>query len=350
VAVRLQAKRETLPAGLTILGEVLRQPGFPESEFEILKRETLDGLKQQKTEPQTLAVTALRRRLAEYPATDVRYVPTVDENIARTEAVTLAEVKELYETMLGAAAGELAAVGDFDPDATTAQFNGFLKGWAAKVPYKRIASPAKPTAGGRESILTPDKANAFYVAGIGFPMTDADPDYAAMEIGNYVLGAAPLASRLSNRVRGKDGLSYGVMSMVQASALDEAGIFLAFAIANPVNMAKVDAAIEEEVKKFLTEGVSATELEEAKKGYLQNRQVGRSTDSGLASQLATNLHAGRTMAYETEFEKRVSAAQPGDVKAAFDKRLDPKKLAVIQAGDFNKKEAPKEPEKKDDKK
>ena len=87
---------------------------------------------------------------------------------------------------------------------------------AAKVPYKRVEQPSKATVGGVETFLTPDKANAFYVAGIGFPVSDSDPDYAALEIGNYVLGAAPLASRLSNRVRGKDGLSYGVMSVVQA--------------------------------------------------------------------------------------------------------------------------------------
>jgi zinc protease len=348
VSVRIQAKRSNLPAVLALLGEVLRQPSFPESEFEILKRETLERLKQGKTEPQMLAATALQRKLSPYPDEDVRYVPTIDESIARTEAVTLAQVKELYETMIGSAAGELAAVGDFDPDAAVKQLDGFLKGWSAKVPYKRIENPFKPTVGGVETILTPDKANAVYVAGIGFPITDSDPDYPALAIGNYVLGEAPLASRLSNRVRGKDGLSYGVMSMVQAAPLDKSGVFVSFAIANPTNLPKVDAAIAEEIKKFLDEGASAAELEEAKKGYLQNRKVTRSNDGGLAGQLASALHAGRTMAYEAEFEKKVSAVQPGDVKAAFNKHLTPKNLIVIHAGDFNKKDAP--PEKKDEKK
>ena len=113
-------------------------------------------------------------------------------------------------------------------------------------------------------------------------------------------------------------------------------------------MPKVDAAIAEEIKKFLAEGASASELEEGKKGFLQNRQVSRSNDGTLAGQLASALHAGRTMAFEAEFEKKVSAVQPGDVKAAFNRHLTPKNLAVIHAGDFNKKEAP--PEKKDGKK
>lgn len=338
LTVRIQAKKSTLPEVLTILGDVLREPTFPEKEFEILQREVLDQLKEGKTDPQQLAVTALRRKLGTFPPDDVRYVPTVDETIARAGAVKLDEVKELYATMIGGQAGELAVVGDFDPKATVQQVESFLKGWAAKVPFKRIENPTKPTVGGLETILTPDKENAFYIAGLVFPITDSDPDYPALEIGNYVLGAAPLASRLSKRVRGKEGLSYGIGSVVSAHPIDKRGTFMTYAITNPKNMAKVDATIAEELKKFLEEGASASELEEAKKGYLQARQVNRSSDSGLAAQLANHLYVDRTMAFEAEYEKQLAAVQPGDVKKAFGKHVNPKSIAVIQAGDFSKKD------------
>jgi zinc protease len=339
VNVRIQAKRETVPQVLAILGDVLRNPSFPEGEFDILKRESVDALEKGRTEPQVLAMTAIRRKLSPYAADDVRYVPTIPEAVERTKAVTLAQVRELYDTMLGGSAGELAAVGDLDRDATIKQLNGFLQGWAAKVPYKRIPNPAKPTVGGVETILTPDKANAVYLAGMAFPITDADPEYPALVVGNYVLGGAPLASRLSNRVRGKEGLSYGIMSMVQAHPIDKSGAFIMFAITNPANMKKVDAAIAEEVKKFMDEGVSAAELEEAKKGYLQSRQVARSNDGTLAGQLASALFVGRPFTFEGELEKRIGAVQPGDVKASFDKHVTPKNIAVIQAGDLTKKDA-----------
>jgi zinc protease len=334
--VRIQAKRDTLAAVLDIVGDVLRNPSFPENEFDTLKREQIDSFEKGKTEPQQLAITALRRKLDPHKPDDVRYTPTIPESVERTKALALKDVREVYETMLGSGAGELAAVGDLDAAAALKQLDGFLKGWTAKVPYKRIENKVSPTTGGTEVILTPDKANSVYLAGLTMPITDTDPEYAALVIGNYALGGAPLSSRLSNRVRGKDGLSYGVMSMVQAHPIDKQGMFMTFAIANPVNMQKVEAAIAEEIKDFVEKGASADELEQAKNGYLQSRKVGRSSDSTLASQLASALHAGRTFAHEGELDKKLEAVQPGDVKKAFEKHVNPKNLAIIQAGDFKK--------------
>jgi zinc protease len=328
---------------LKLLQEVLREPGFPENEFDILKREAVDGVEKAKTEPQMLAVQALRRKLNSYPKTDIRYVPTIDEAAASLKACTLDQVKQLYADLMGSGTGELAIVGDFDPEPTLKVLDEALKGWKAKVPYTRIDRPAKPVAEGSiEKINTPDKANAVYLAGLVFPMTDADPEYAPLVIGNYILGAAPLASKLSNRVRGKDGLSYGVGSQVNASPIDEAGQFMVFAITNPKNMEKVEAAIAEEIAKFLKDGVSATELEEAKKAYLATQKGSRANDATLAAQLSGALFAKRTFQYYADLEKKIESLQPADIKMAMDKRVEPKKLVIVEAGDFSAKPKPEE--------
>jgi len=338
VSIGVQTKRANLAAVLTLLKEVLREPSFPQTEFDILKREAIDGLEKAKTEPQTLAVQALRRKMNSYPATDIRYVPTIDEAIVSLKACTLDQVKQLYEDLMGSGTGELAIVGDFDAEPTLKVIDEALKGWKAKVPYTRIDRPVQPVkAGSIEKILTPDKANALYVAGQTFELTDNDPEYAPLVIGNYLLGAAPLASKLSNRVRGKDGLSYGVGSQVSASPVDKSGMFMIFAITNPANIDKVDAAIAEEVAKFLKEGVSATELEEAKKAYLASQKGARANDATLAGQLSGALFAKRTFQYYADLEKKIEALQPADIKAAFDKLIDQKKLTIVEAGDFKAK-------------
>jgi zinc protease len=332
----LQAKQPNLEPVLSLLAEILREPNFPEKEFDQLKAETIEALEKNRTEPQALAATALRRKIAPYPADDVRYTPTIEEDLARTKAVTLADVVDVYRTMLGGTNGEVAVVGDFEPATVSKSLEGMLKGWTAKVPYKRIESIATTATGGTEKILTPDKANAIYIGGLTMPINDSDEDYAALMVGNYAFGAAPLASRLSNRVRGKDGLSYGVGSMVQASSLDKVARVMVFAIANPMNMPKVDQAIADEWGKFLKDGLSADELEGAKKAYVQSRQVQRSSDSGLAAMLASDLFSGRTMTYHADFDKKLETIQPGDVQKAFNKYVSPKNLVIIQAGDFKK--------------
>jgi zinc protease len=218
------------------------------------------------------------------------------------------------------------------------------------VEYKRIDRKYQPTKGGVVDINTPDKANAFYLTAQMIEAKDSDPEYAGLMVGNYLLGASPLSSRLSNRVRGKDGLSYMVMSTAAAGPLDKAGVFLTVAITNPKNVDKVDAAMTEEVAKFIKEGVSAAELEDGKKAWLAAQKEGRASDAALANELAGGLFVGRTMTYYSDLEKQVEKLQPADVSKAFEKLVDPKKMVVIKAGDLSKKDDKKPEEKKDDKK
>ena len=89
LTVGVQTKKANLPAVLTLLKEVLREPSFPEAEFETLKREEIESFEQSKSDPQTLATRALTRKLAPYPADDVRATPTMEELGVRIKAVTL---------------------------------------------------------------------------------------------------------------------------------------------------------------------------------------------------------------------------------------------------------------------
>ena len=70
------------------------------------------------------------------------------------------------------------------------------------------------------TILTPDKENAVYLAGLSMPIKDDNPDYPALLVGNFILGGGGLSSRIADRLRQKDGLSYGAGSMLGASPLD----------------------------------------------------------------------------------------------------------------------------------
>jgi zinc protease len=251
--------------------------------------------------------------------------------------VTIDQIKELYEKQVGAGAAELAIVGDFDPETTLAAVREILKDWKSDVAYKRIERKA-PTdvAGFKDNINTPDKKNAQFVAGITFPMKESDPDYAALRLGNFLFGGGTLSSRLGNRIRQKEGLSYGVTSSFAASQRDPVATFTVTAITNPANIDKVEVAFLDELNKFLAEGPTAKELAEAKQGFLEALKVSRTADAGIASQIISNIDLGRTFAHESEQEQRIREVSPDDVKAAFRKYIDPKKLVIIRAGDFKK--------------
>ncbi|HEV8379178.1 MAG TPA: pitrilysin family protein, partial [Tepidisphaeraceae bacterium] len=333
----VETRRENLPAVLEILRQVLREPTLPEDQFEILRRERLAAAEQAKTEPSTLANRLLARELAPYGKDNVRYVPTVEESIARLTAVSYEQVGQLYRDHLGSQAGELTIVGDFEVGSCLPILKSALEGWKAPKPYARIAmSIPDGLVGSQQRINTPDKANADYVSGALFALRDDEPDYPAVVMGNYIFGSGALSSRLGMRVRQKEGLSYGVGSTIGVSPFDRRGSITMTAICNPQNIGKVDKAIREELERLLRDGITQDELDKARQGYLSAQKVRRATDGALASLLSDLSYCGRTMKYQEELEKRIEGLTAEQVTAAARKYFDPKKIVVVMAGDFGK--------------
>ncbi len=332
----LETKRANLPTVLNLVKQILREPTFPADEFDVLKRQRLSNLEEQLTDPQSLAFVRVRRSVSPYEKDDVRYIPTLEEEIQRYNALTLEQVKKLYADFIGSQAGEMAIVGDFDPAESLKILRETFSGWTAGQAYARIPRLIFPQVkGGMQQIITPDKANAVYVAGLVFAMKDSDPDFPGIELGNFVLGGGTLSSRLGDRVRQKEGLSYGVRSAISADALDSRASLTISAICNPQNIQKVNTAIGEELAKLLASGVTDAELEQAKSGYLQQQQVLRTHDAALAMMLADALFVDRTMAYYADLEKKIAALTPQQIQGALKKHIDPKRLVVIDAGDFS---------------
>ena len=336
VHVDLETIRENLPRVLELVVEMLKAPAFPAAEFETLRQENLAGLESSRSEPQALGSLAYRRHQSAWPKGHPRYVPSLDESLAEYKAVTVAGAKAFYQAFYGAGHGELALVGAFDPQEVQALVNRLLGAWQSPAGYTRIPSvfnPAKPEG---LALETPDKANAFFIAGLNLPIQDTDPDHPAMVLGNFMLGGGFLNSRLATRIRVKEGLSYGVGSQYHASAKDEVGQWSAFAIYAPQNAGKLEAAFREELDKVRASGFTPEELKAAKAGWLQAQQMSRAQDPELASRMAGALSDDRTMAFQADLEQKVLALTPEQVQAALVKFLDPAKLTIVKAGDFAK--------------
>lgn len=330
----IHTRRESLAPTIDILRQVLREPLLPAEEFEIMKRERLAGLEASLTEPTSLASQELSRILAPYSPDDVRYNATIEEDIQRLQNTTHEQVKKLYEEYLGATQAELAIVGDFDVDQVSAELKEALADWKPKQEYERIARPVETLAGGaKREIDTPDKANAVFYAGMLLPISDEHPDYPALLLGNYILGAGSLSSRLGDRVRQKEGLSYGVSSSFNASALDERANLMLSASCQPGNIGKLEAVMKEELDLLLAKGVTETEVDNARRGYLQRQQVGRSSDQALVSLLTGQLFEGRTMAHDEELEKKIAELTPQDINAALKKHVEAGRLVIVTAAD-----------------
>ena len=335
----IETTRENLPAVMRLVAEILREPVFPQDEFDQLKQETLTGIESQKSEPTFVAINELSRVFNNYPKGHPNYSGTVDEEIADLKAVTLDDAKKFYKDFYGASDGQLTVVGDFDAQQISALTKDLFADWKSPRPYTRIKQEYNAVAPVNKSLETPDKANAFFVARLNVKIRDDNPDYAALALGNYMLGGGFLNSRLATRIRQKEGLSYGVGSSFGASPIDESGSFLANAIYAPSNADKLEAAFKDEIKKATTEGFTAEEVEAAKSGYLQSRQLSRAQDRELAGKLNNYLFLNRTIAFDQTFEEQIKNLTPAQVNAVMKKYITPDNITIIKAGDFAKSKA-----------
>ena len=281
----------------------------------------------------------VRRRLSPYGKDDIRYVQTLDEEIAMYDSVTVDQIKSLYSELLSGSIGELSVVGDFDSDMIKNSINDILSDWTSKVGYVRIDRPANPEpTGDLAKIQTPDKANAFFYSSMQMELADTDSAYEPLVLGNIILGGGVLSSRLADRVRQKDGLSYTVRSALSTRAKDSRCDLLIYAIANPENKDKLIQAIKEEIDLLKKDGITEQELEDAKKYYLGNKRVQRTTDKALAGELLQTMFLDRTMEFAADHADRIEAASVESVNDAIRKYVDWDKLVKSIAGDFKAKQ------------
>ena len=333
----IEARRSSLEQGIRLLGEILRDPAFPADDFAQMKLATVSRISTMQTDPAALSSELLSRALSPYPKGDVRYVATMKETAEDTEKVTLEQVMAIYKNQLSAATGEISVVGDFEPEPAMSAIREMLSNWKSNVEYKPVLREAMTDLqGAKEEILTPDKANAVFVVGLSFPMSDTDPDAIALQLGNFILGGGTLSSRLGDRIRQQEGLSYGVTSQVGIPSEGNDARFSINAITNPDNMDAVEKAAFEELNRFLADGPTEKELSDAKTAWLESRKLSRTTDGAVAGQLLSNLHLNRTFAYAADEERRTAELTTEQVKAAFQKHIHVDQLIVIRAGDLKK--------------
>jgi zinc protease len=333
--VGISTVRASFPDTLRLAAEVLKDPVFPETEFEQLRQAAISSVENGRTDPQGQAINALRRFVSPYPKGDPRYYPTFDEEIDNYKKLTLADVKKFYSDFYGASNAEFAVVGDFDPAEIQKLTAELFGSWKSPKPFKQVTREWTKLEPVNRSIETPDKANAIFLAITTLPVDDDDPDYPALFLANTILGSGP-ESRLFSRIRGKDGLSYQVMSQLAVPTNEKFSQLIALAACNPQNILKVEADFKDEIAKMVSSGFSAEELAAAKKTYFQDQQVGRSQDRNLAGLLATNAQYGRTMAREAAIDAKIAALTPADVSAALKRRLDPSAISIFKAGDLKK--------------
>lgn len=341
-SVQLSSRRPQLGEALSLMAEVLKEPSFPPAEVEQLVRQQIAGVEEASQQPQAVAIQDLQRALAAaFPADDPRAFLGFADYIAALKSVTPAGLQAFHREFLGAAHGELVLVGDFDPAEVKPLVERLFGSWAAPQAYARLPQPMPAAQGLKLNATLKDKANAMVLGNLLLPMNDDHVDYAALRMAAHVLGASGFDSRLLTRLRQKEGASYGAGASLSASSFDPYATLGIYAIFAPEARARVEAALNDELARFVRDGLTQAELDTAKRAMKAQGDTWRSEDPAVAGAIAGHLERGRQFQWNADLDARGEALTLAQVNAAIKRWIDPARTNWSWAGDFDKAAAPK---------
>lgn len=336
VTASIRTTKKNLPAVLDLVEEIFKHPTFDAKELEVLKQEQIVSLEQQKQQPTSQVFRQLGRYLSPYEPGHPNYQMPIDEEIAAIKKVTPAQLQTFHDQFMGAQEADIGVVGDFDVKTIQKKLNEILGDWNSQTKYERVVASVADVDGINKFVDTPDKAGAAFGAMMKFKLNDNDPDYPALKIANEMFGGGFLSSRLADRLRRKEGWSYGAGSFFNASSYDDVATFGAYAICAPENLAKVEKGFYEELDRVLKDGFTQKELDAVKKGILQNNKLDRAKDARLVRTLAGDLDLNRTMQWDKKYEQAIRDLTLFQVNNAVKKYWIRDNISVVKAGDSAK--------------
>jgi zinc protease len=333
IVLRLETTRANLAGALTLAMEVLRAPRFDPAEFEQMKASWIANIESSRSEPRSLVERQLARYGNPYPKGDVRYAMSFDETLLGVAALKLDDARTFYRDFYGASQAVVAAIGDFDAAALTAQLQQGLGDWNSKSAFTRVPQPYVAIAPSQFRIEVKDKQNAFSFGELGFPLRESDREFQALRLAMQIFGGGG-SGRLWDRIREKEGLSYGVGSGVTGGQFNANAQWYVYAISAPQNADRVKAAFDQELARARRDGFTDDELKRAKDAIVASTRLSRAQDPTLAGALVNFVERGKTPKFFAELDDLREQITLDEVNTAFRKYVVPEQIVYAIAGDL----------------
>ncbi len=315
-----------LPLLVQTLANVLEDATFPSNQLELSRQRALTSLRSQLDDPNGLGRRVFQQAI--YPESHPFYSFPTAESL---KSITRDDVLGFYEKHYRPDTTTIAFVGDFDPVKVKALLNQTFGRWQAtgKAPMLNLPTVSLPSTLTRLSKVIPGKAEA--VTYIGYRgISRKDPRFYAALVLNQILGGDTLSSRLGTEVRDRQGLTYGIYSGFAAGV--NPGPFLIQMQTAPGDTQKAIASTLALLKQLREQGVTAAELNTAKRSIVNSYPVELANPSDVAGIILNNSVYGLSQAELREFPQRIENVTLADVQQAIQELIQPEKLVIVTAG------------------
>lgn len=322
-SLRSLSARDKRDPALQLFNQVIGQPSFPQDGLARIKNQLLAGFEYQKQNPGTLAGLELFQRLyGEHP-----YAHSSEGTAQSIPGIGIKQLKAFHAKAYAAGNGVIALVGDLSRDeaqALAAQVSAALPKGPA---LPKIAQPSAPKPG-LSHIEFPSKQTHLLLAQLGIDRQD--PDYAALYLGNQVLGGGGFGTRLMTEVREKRGLTYGVYSGF--SPMQARGPFSISLQTRAELSGGTLELVQQMLRDYLASGPTQQELDDAKRELAGSFPLSTASNADIVGQLGSIGFYDLPLTQLEDFMTQVQALDVEQVRTAMAKHLDPEDFVIVTAG------------------
>ncbi|MEH2416592.1 M16 family metallopeptidase [Nostoc sp.] len=315
-----------LPILLDILADVLKNSTFPLKELELHRQQTLTDLQQELDEPSEVARRVFVQSI--YPKKHPLHTFPTEESLQQIQRQDVIDFKAKHyrpDTTV------LALVGDFDLDKVRSLLKNKFGNWevsgqAPTLKYPTVSMPDKIVS---INPVLPDKTQAVtYMGCTG--INRYDPRFYPALVLNQILGGDTLSSRLGAEVRDRQGLSYGIYSCFQAGK--NAGTFVIEMQTSPEDSTKAIASTRQILQQIHQQGVTALEVETAKRTLISNYNVSLANPEELTDRILMNEVYELDKVELHSFTDKIQKVTLDQVNQAARELLHPDQIVVVTAG------------------
>ncbi|GAA3938080.1 pitrilysin family protein [Hymenobacter algoricola] len=327
--VQVQSLTKNLPATLALLEEKLMRPRFDPADFARLKKQTLESIANQATQPVVIANNTYNALL--YGPGDIMAVP-VAGTTTTVQSLTLDDVKQFYQQYYAPNLAHLVIVGDVNQQDVLPRL-AFLKAW----PRQKVTLPAGNPG------PQPDKTRLYFVNKDGAAQSeirigylalpyDATGDYYRAYLANYLLGGE-FTSRINRNLREDKGYTYGAYSGFRGTRY--VGPFTAQAGVRADATTAALVEFQKELKNFRN-GITDEELKTLQTSVGQSDALRYETGPQKAAFLARLLEYDLQPDFVQQQNAILRGLKKEDVQATAQKVLPLDQMYMVVVGDRDK--------------
>ena len=321
--------KKDVDTGFTLLADVLQHPAFHKQEFERIRNQILGEMASDNDDPGHVAMKAFNQMV--FHGHPYRWpLQGTEESLAK---ITVTDVFGFYGREYVPSQVILTIVGDVTVDQATALVQTHFGGWKKAPAPVRTTKKAAPIEKKSVQLIEKDLTQSNIVLGHG-GISRNNPDFYAVTVMNYILGAGGFSSRLMDSIRDKQGLAYGIMSHFDARLMP--GSFWINLQTRSETTNQAISGVLAELKAIRDTPVSEQELAEAKSFLVGSFPLRLDSTAKLAQVLAQVEFYGLGFEYFSQYPKWIERVTKEDVQRVARQYLDPQRYALVVVGNLAK--------------